>query len=117
MISFYEPKKDITTILKTVSSSVPVTQGRPEVIKDFPSITFEVSDNRPQYTLSKELGPQEIEVIVDIWATTSKESGTILKALLDTMITHNYVLSFSNDVTDPSLEKISHVTTRFKYIN
>lgn len=117
MISYYDPKKDIYTLLRTVSSSVTVYQSRPEVIKDLPSFTFEVSRNAPRFTLNKTLGPQDIEITIDIWAETSKESGTLLKALVDTMLQANYMLSFNSDVPDPSPEKISHVTTQFIYIN
>ena len=113
--AFFEPKETVYTILSSVSDSVTVYQERPEVVKSLPSFTFRVSYNNPIMTVDKSIGYQDVEVIVDIWAETSIESGTLLKALVATMLDNDFVLSFSSDVPDPGPEKISHVTTRFNF--
>lgn len=106
----YEPKKDIYTILSGIDG-VTVYQARPEVLKEFPCITFSIAENIPEYTLEKEIGYQEIVVVIDIYANTSTESGSLLATLVDGMLEEGYRMTFCSDVPDP--DGYSHITTRF----
>lgn len=108
----YEPKEDLTTILNTISG-ITVYQDRPEVIEDRPSITFSISNNVPEFDLSKEVARENIEVTIHIWALTSIESGQILKELVDKMLENNYVLTFNTDMIDE--DGGSHIVTKFTY--
>ena len=111
MTTLVEPKKAIMTILNTVGTTV--YQARPEVIEVFPCITFEVSNNAPQYTLEKEIGKQDIDVTIHIWGKTSKETGSLLTTLETKMRNSNYTLLGSSDLVDT--EGYSHLVTRFTY--
>jgi len=106
----YEPKKDIYRILSSING-VKVYQTRPEAIEEFPSITFNIGSNVPEYVLDKDIGMQNIEVIIDIFAKTSVESGELLATLEQTMLENDYRLVFNMDVPEDDLH---HITTRFK---
>lgn len=106
----YEPKKDIYTILSSIEG-VTVYQTRPDIIEDLPSITFNIGSNVPEYVLDKEIGMQNIEVIIDIFAKTSAESGALLSTLEETMLENDYRLVFNMDIPEDDLH---HITTRFK---
>ena len=105
----YEPKKDVYTILSAIDDVV-VYQNRPEVLKTFPCITFYIVGNTPEYLLEKSIGTQAIEVIVDIFAKTSSESGELLSTLEEQMLENDFRLVFSSDVPE---DERSHITTRF----
>jgi hypothetical protein len=111
----YEPKKDIYTILSNrVIDDATVYQTRPEVLKEFPCITFSIAENTPEYTLEKEIGYQEIVVAIDIYAKTSIESGSLLATLVEDMISEGYRMTFCSDIPDP--DGYSHITTRFNLV-
>jgi hypothetical protein len=113
----FEPKAEVYSILSTVTVEgldINVYQARPEIIESFPSVTFFISSNVPSYDLSREVGPQDIEVTVDIWAETSSDSGLIFKAVESAMKESDYRLTFSTDVADP--DGISHINTVFNLV-
>jgi len=109
----YEPKKDIYTILSDIEGVV-VYQNRPEVLKEFPCITFSIAENTPEYTLSSGIGYQDITVTVDIFSNTSKESGSLLATLVEDMLEEGYRMTFCSDIPDP--DGYSHITTRFNLV-
>lgn len=104
----YQPKADLYNLLSELNATV--YQARPEVIKTFPCVTFYIVGNTPEYELEREIGYQDIEVVVDIFAKTSTESGELLTSLESIMIEADYRLVFSSDVLE---DDISHITTRF----
>jgi len=106
-----EPKKDIYTILSEVTTNV--YQARPEVAIEYPCIVFFVSSNVPKYVLGKEIGYQDMEVTVDIYAKTSIESGELLSTLESKMLENNYRLVFNEDIPN---DDSSHITTRFNLV-
>jgi hypothetical protein len=108
----YEPKADIYTILNAIEG-VNVYQSRPDVIAEFPSLTFYIGSNIPEYELEKEIAYQDIEVVIDIYAKTSKESGSLLASLEDTMLENNWRLIYNADVPE---NDVSHITTRFNLV-
>lgn len=109
----YEPKKDIYEILSGIDGVV-VYQQRPEVLKEFPCITFYVAENTPTYELQKVIGYQRIEVVVDIYANTSSQTGELLSTVVGVMLENSMRMVFSSDVPDPN--GYSHVTTRFNFL-
>lgn len=109
MSELIEPKAQISTILVQLDG-VTVYQDRPEVIEEFPCLTYKVL-NTPEYCLDKDIGNQVIETEIDIWADSSQESGEILKELQSLMIDNGYRLAFAQDIPDP--EGGSHIATRF----
>lgn len=105
----YEPKKDLYTILSAITG-VTVYQSRPEIIENLPSITFYIGSNIPEYVLEKNIGKQDIEVVIDIFAKTSIKSGELLATLEETMLENGYRLVFNMDMPEDDLH---HITTRF----
>lgn len=106
-----EPKRDIYTILSEVTSNV--YQARPELAVEYPCMIFYISSNVPSYVLEKKIGYQEIEVTIDIYAKTSKESGSLLNSLVAKMLENNYRMVFNADVPN---DEVSHITTRFNLV-
>lgn len=107
-----EPKSLIYNILSGLED-VSVYQARPDILEEIPCITFYVGGNTPEYVLEKEMSHQDIEVIVDIYANTSKESGELLDTLESEMLENDYRMTFCSDVPDADY---SHITTRFNII-
>jgi len=108
----YEPKADVYAILSEIED-VTVYQNRPEVLVEFPCITFSVANNIPNLVLEKDIGFQRIVVVIDIYAKTSKESGTLLSTLEEDMREEGHVMVFNSDVPE---DDISHITTRFNLL-
>lgn len=108
----YEPKKDIYTILSSIEG-VTVYQSRPEIIESLPTIVFYVGSNIPSYLLEKEIGTQDIDIVIDIYAETSKKSGVLLATLEQVMLNNDYRLVFNMDMPEDNLH---HITTRFNLI-
>lgn len=90
-----------------------VYQRRPEVIAEFPTVTFYLIVNSPDYDLDKEIGRQNVTVVIDIWTETSSEGAAILAALEEKMKEINYLLSDSPDILDP--DGGSHIVSTFIY--
>lgn len=107
-----EPKADIYSILSSISGAV-AYQSRPGIVKELPCFIFYVWDNVPVYSLDKQIGYQDIDVVIDIFADTSKESGTLLNTLEAEMLENNYRLVSCTDIPDDNL---SHITTRFNLV-
>lgn len=105
------PLQDIYEILQ--AGDVPVYQDRPEVIKDFPCVTFYLSNNTPDYTLLKAIAAKNYEVVVDIWALKPSDSYEVLIKIEEAMRNENYRLKFNAVVPDP--DGYSHLSTRFVY--
>ncbi len=105
-----EPKKDIYTILSGVGTAY---QNRPQLIKEIPCLYYYVSSNVPVYVLEQNIGYQEIEVVVDILANTSSESGTLLSSLESAMLSEGYRLTYCADIPD---DNYSHITTKFNLV-
>jgi hypothetical protein len=107
-----EPKKDIYTILSGIEG-VNVYQARPEIEVVYPCIIFYVSGNTPEYVLEKDIGYQDIEVTIDIYDKTSKESGLLLGSLESAMLKEGYRMTYCTDVPN---DVGSHITTRFNLV-
>ncbi len=106
-----EPKSLIYTKLSELST--PVFQDRPEVLEQMPCIAFSISSNIPQYDLDSDIGTQNINVNVDIFAKTSTESGDIFKLVELKMREIKYLCTLNADVPDP--EGYSHLRLQFTY--
>jgi hypothetical protein len=111
-MSFTIPKKTIYSLLQ--GAEVPVYQARPEVIKEFPCITFQMTDNNVTMDLDKEIGYQNAEVTIDIWTAASSEGGELLATVEGILRAEGYQLTLSLDVPDP--EGISHIRSVFKFL-
>ncbi len=109
-MNLQDPKKLIFSKLSEISG-VTVYQIRPEAIEVFPCITFSVNSNVPNYDLSKDITHQDDNIKVDIWGRTSSDTGILLSQVEEKMREINYLLSFNQDIADPS--GISHITTQF----
>lgn len=109
----YQPKQDLYELLQTVTPRV--YQNRPEVLSDFPCITFMVVDNRVNINLDKVIAYQEMVFNIDLWSRTSTENSSLLSSLEEVMRENGYILRFSSDTVDP--DGISHITTRFNFVN
>jgi hypothetical protein len=123
MATIVEPKKSIYDILKTIVSitldgetlDVKVRQERPDEVidDDLRMITFRVSDNSANYDLSSDLYKQDIEITVDLWALSSRETTEMLEAVEQKMRDENYLLETSFDIPDP--KGYSHIVCVFKF--
>lgn len=109
----YEPKIDLYDLLSSIEG-VSVYQSRPEVIAEFPTITFYVSNNRVNATLDKEIGYQDLVFEIDIWDKTSIGTAELLSDVESTLRESGYLLDFSTDVPDPDC---SHISARFTLVN
>lgn len=108
-----EPKAEIKSILDEISGAVSY-QSKPRLLKVFPALIFYIAENTPSYVLEKDVAYQSIQVVIDIYAKTSKESGALLIALESKMLENGYRLTLSQDVPN---DDFSHITTRFNISN
>lgn len=92
---------------------VTIYQNRPETIDTFPSITFSIQSNVPNYVLEKEISHQRIVIKLDIWANSSSEAEGVLDLAEAKMRELDFLLQFNQDVPDP--DEICHLTTQFIY--
>jgi thioredoxin-like negative regulator of GroEL len=104
---------EIYTILNEIGGFT-VYYESPEVIEVFPTVTYIVENNVPQYNLDKDIIKQDVSVKVDIWAETREEAQDILISIEAAMREANYLLAFNQALVDP--DGGSHVTTQFIYI-
>ena len=109
----YLPKTDLYNLL--LSLGYAVYQVRPEIISEFPCITFNVSNNEAFIDLNKEIKYQRMVLNIDIWANSSSESSGILQEVEELLRGNSYRLQDSFDVVDP--DGYSHIATRFLFIN
>jgi hypothetical protein len=120
MDEMLEPKSFIKSILDEIEFdeletplNVTVYLERPSVIVQFPSITFSILSNVPDYDLGNSINYQDIIIKLDIWADDSPTTGAILKLVENKMRENNYRLTFNSDRMDVSGKY--HLTTRFTY--
>lgn len=107
-----EPKKDIYDILSAIEG-VTVYQRMADIEVNIPCMIFSISGNTPEYVLAKEVGYQDIEVDIDIYAKNSSESGSLLITLESEMLSNDYRMISCLDVPD---ENYSHITTKFNLV-
>jgi hypothetical protein len=107
-----EPKSDIYTILSGISGAT-TYQMRPGVMKDIPCYIYQITGNTPTYSLEGEIEYQDISVSIDIYANNSKESGSLLTTLVETMIDSGYRMIYASDIPDDNL---SHIATEFNLV-
>jgi hypothetical protein len=116
-MALYTPKADVYATLQTLQDNTPdlvIYQVRPEVLTTFPCLTFQISDNSATLELVGDIGEQNIEVTINIYANTSKESGELLIAVEGAMRGEGYKMISSFDVPDEDM--ISHIVTRFSLV-
>jgi len=115
MDTLYTPKADLYTILQEVDEDTVVYQNRPEVIEEFPCITFSINQNRAEINLGKDIAYQELSATIDIWTLGSAQGSELLSSLESTMRAEGYTLEFSADIPDPD-DRVRHITTRFNLV-
>lgn len=108
----YLPKSDIYNSLKSLNYYV--SQSQPSTFNELPAITFSVGNNSINYDLDNNVGTQDIEVIVDIWAEDSVTASKVLSEVEQTMRLQNYRMSFSNDI--PNTGNLYHINCRFQKV-
>lgn len=109
----YLPKSEVYTALSSITG-VTVRQSSQKTEAVIPSITFAISDNATELTLSNEISQQTVLVTVDIWAADSGKADTLLAQVETKMREIGYRLAFTMDVPDP--QNICHINTRFEGI-
>lgn len=114
----HDVKEEIYNILK--KTGFKVYQNRPEKLVELPCVTFYILNNTPSYSLYPEVLKQNIEVIVDIWAKTSKETGSMLGEIFAKMLDYKYILQSNTDVYDNAIGNssnagYSHLSLKFVY--
>ena len=102
-------KTEIYNLLKTTGYTV--YQERPEVIETFPSISFRITKNVPEYALDKGIGRHNVEVAIDLWARNSSETSQMLIDVEAVMISNDYVMNGNYDIPDA----VSHISLLFNY--
>ena len=120
MGTLYQPKESFYNLLNTIGndSEVVVYQNRPEVlteISDKVVVTFSLLNNGAILTLDKDIGVQDIEFKVDVYAKDSVTSGAWLTTIEGVLRENDYAMTFSSDVPDP--DGYAHLTSRFKIIH
>ena len=109
----YLPKKDIYDLLKD-NLECGVAQTQPTAFNDLPFVNFEVSNNSVSLMLDNDIGYQNIEVSIHIWADNSVEASNLLSTIEGLMRNDGYRLTYSADV--PNIGDIFHTITRFTKI-
>ncbi len=120
MNTLYEPKASFYTLLESIGDSeeVVVYNDRPEVLTEIDSkvvVTFSLLNNGAILTLDKNIGVQDIEFKVDVYAKDSVTCGEWLTTIEGVLRENDYRMVFSSDVPDP--DGYSHRTSRFKIIH
>ena len=109
----YLPKKDIYDLLKG-NLECGVAQTQPTVFNKLPFVNFEVSNNSVELMLDNEIGYQNIEITIHLWAEDSVSASNLLSAVEELLRSKGYRLTYSADV--PNIGDIFHVVTRFTNI-
>lgn len=108
----YLPKSDVYNSLKSLNYYV--SQSQPSTFNELPAIIFSVGNNSITYDLDNNIGTQDIEVIVDIWAEDSVTASKVLSEVEQTMRLQNYRMSFSSDI--PNTGNLYHINCRFQKV-
>jgi len=106
----YLPKKDIYNLLKQ-NLNCGVAQTQPTVFNELPFINFEISNNSVELMLNNDIGYQNIEVSIHIWAGDSVTASNLLSNVEELMRNDGYKMTYSADV--PNIGDIFHIVTRF----
>lgn len=109
----YLPKKDIYDLLKN-NLECGVAQTQPTVFEDLPFVNFEISNNSVSLMLDNDIGYQNVEASIHIWANSSVEASNLLSTIEELMRNEGYQLTYSADV--PNIGDIFHIITRFTKI-
>lgn len=104
--------KKVYDILKEIPN-LNIYEVAPDEIEDFPSVTYYISSDIPNYSVDKTLEYQSVEVTIDFWGNTSVETNELLTLVEAKMREHNYLLVSNLDILDP--DGRSHKNTRFTY--
>ncbi len=104
-----------TQVYNIISSldGVNVYADRPEVLEDFPTVTYVFDDDTPLYDLDKNIYKQDTIVVIDIYTEDPISGDAITKELIERLKFINCLCKFKHDVSDPS--GIHHITTRFNF--
>ena len=106
----YLPKEDIYKLLKD-NTAYYVAQTQPPTFTELPALIFKVGNNSVDVDLDNTIAMQEIEIVIDIWAETSKEASKALSETESLMRSDNYIMTFSEDIPNPG--NIYHINSRF----
>ena len=107
----YIPNEDVYNILSSIEG-VEVSNGRPEQITTFPSITFDVENDPEQYLDNQDIAYQDIAVNIEIWSNDSDASGELLTEVYEKMVVDNkYRMTYCRELADPTGK--SHLVTVF----
>ena len=107
----YLPKTDIYNALKSINQTYYVSQTQPTTFNTLPAIIFRIGNNSIREDLDNVILSQDLEVIVDIWATDSVTASNVLSQVEEKMRLNLYNMSYSNDV--PNAGNLYHIYCRF----
>jgi len=107
------PKIRVYNLLTSIQG-LTVYQFRPDVIAVIPSVTFFIEQNNPIYELDKLIGYQDVNAVIDIWAETSSQAGTLLTTIEEKLRGEGIRLVSSGDIPDP--DGLSRITARFNLV-
>ena len=106
----YLPKEDIYNLLKD-NLDCDVSQTQPTVFNELPFVNFEISNNSIELMLDNEIGYQDLDVSIHIWAEDSVSASELLSRIEELMRQELYQMTYSADV--PNIGDIFHIVTRF----
>lgn len=106
-------KKEIYDLLSTLEYTV--YQSRPEVLVEFPCVTFMVAQHSIEPTLEREIGYQQILFNVDLFADTASETSSMLAEVENLLRSNDYIMTDCFDLVEP--DGRSHLALRFTYLS
>ncbi len=95
----YNPKPTIYAVLSALGYAC--MQTSQNVFSEVPAITFDISDNAPDYDLDVNITAQKVIVTVDVWADDSVTTSSIAAEVEAAMREIDYLLTSSLDVPAP----------------
>lgn len=103
-------KATVYSALSTIAGAT-VQQSTQQIATTMPVIAYRISQNAPSYDFDKEISLQDVEVMIDIFATTSTGASSLLSQVEAKMKGIDLFLTYTADVPDP--DGYFHINTRF----
>lgn len=90
-----------------------VYKKRPEVLRSFPCITYNLLSGEPTNFLSGDIAKQVNTYAVDIYAQTGEEASSILEEVQEVLLENEFFADFVADIDD---DEVVHLSARFKFL-
>lgn len=100
-------KEHIYTQLNSLGYTV--YHVRPEILRDFPCIIYQLGESLPEYLLDKTIGFQNNVYDIDVFAEKSTDATTIVEEIEEQLSDNGYTVDFVTDIPE---DQHAHVNLR-----